>query len=84
MAMLEAVTLLVNGVESADSTIKAKCVLALSLARKLDEAVDDTSSTSAMAVPSLSKELRSAIDDISGVNDEKEQFMAGIFADSVS
>lgn len=81
MSVYPRIVELVDGTETTDDAVKARCALALQLAIKLDEAVADSSSTSAMAVPGLSKELRFAIDEISSVEGRKEAFRADIFRD---
>ena len=81
MPALPSIEKLVAEIESDDTAVKARCEVALQLARKLDDAVDDTAPASFTATAAISKELRSVIDDLSSVEGKKQSFLADVFGE---
>ncbi len=81
MSQVATIEKLVQGIISDDQAIKARCELALQLARKLDDAVSDQAQAASYAATAqLSKELRAVIDELSSVETKKQHLVAGLFA----
>lgn len=63
-----------------DSLGEARAEIALTLARKLDQASTDHSGPMAMSLAGISKELRAVLDSILEQTAQNDDFIAGLYA----